>query len=360
MTGELRGVNGSNIYFECYFICFCFLLIEVFRDGVWAQVKSIRDPELRELAKDLPAVVLQSRATSTVKKYQYAFLRWVRWARKAGCGTCPASGVHFALYLLHLSDKVGSKAGVESAVNAIAWAHELMGIKSVTEEPLVKSCLKGLRRKLAKPVVKKRPVTAEMLKEIAQSLGPGAPLSEVRLLAAAVLSFAGFLRYDELSNLRCCDVEFKKDHVSLHINSSKTDQFRKGAEVVIARTGSVVCPVSVLHRYFRVGSIDNKSELKLFRGVYRTKQGERLRASGGLSYTRLRELLLKKLEAMGYDKTQFSPHSLRAGGATAAANANVKDRLFKRHGRWRSESAKDGYVEDSLRKRLRVSQSLGL
>ena len=48
---------------------------------------------------------------------------------------------------------------------------------------------------------------------------------------------------------------------------------------------------------------------------------------------------------------------MRSGGATAAANAKVPDRLFKRHGRWCSESAKDGYVKDS---RLQVSQSLEL
>ena len=41
-------------------------------------------------------------------------------------------------------------------------------------------------------------------------------------------------------------------------------------------------------------------------------------------------------------------HSLLAGGATTAANAGMPDRNFKRHGRGKSESAKDGYVEDSL------------
>jgi len=51
---------------------------------------------------------------------------------------------------------------------------------------------------------------------------------------------------------------------------------------------------------------------------------------------------------------------MRAGDATAAANAKVPDRLFKRHGRWRSESAKDGYVKDSVESRLQVSQRLGL
>ena len=46
-------------------------------------------------------------------------------------------------------------------------------------------------------------------------------------------------------------------------------------------------------------------------------------------------------------------------GATAAANAGVPDRLFKRHGRWASESAKDGYVQDSLSSRL-FSKALGI
>ena len=53
-------------------------------------------------------------------------------------------------------------------------------------------------------------------------------------------------------------------------------------------------------------------------------------------------------------------YSLSAGGATAAANNGVPDRLFKRHGRWKSDKAKDGYVEDSARHRLTVSQQIGL
>jgi hypothetical protein len=44
----------------------------------------------------------------------------------------------------------------------------------------------------------------------------------------------------------------------------------------------------------------------------------------------------------------FGLHSLRSGGASQAANNNVTDRLFKAHGRWRSENANDGYVKDTL------------
>ena len=65
------------------------------------------------------------------------------------------------------------------------------------------------------------------------------------------------------------------------------------------------------------------------------------------------------LAAIGLNKKQFGLHSLRSGGASAAANAGV-DRFFKRHGRWRSENAKDGYVKDSLDERLKVSRNLGL
>ena len=62
------------------------------------------------------------------------------------------------------------------------------------------------------------------------------------------------------------------------------------------------------------------------------------------------------LEAIGLDRKQFSLHSLRSGGASAAANAGLHDRWFKRHGRWLSESAKDGYVKDKLDDRLSVSK----
>ena len=48
------------------------------------------------------------------------------------------------------------------------------------------------------------------------------------------------------------------------------------------------------------------------------------------------------------------------GGASAAANSGVPDRVFQRHGRWKSATAKDGYVEDSTDVKLSVSKSLGL
>ena len=45
---------------------------------------------------------------------------------------------------------------------------------------------------------------------------------------------------------------------------------------------------------------------------------------------------------------------------TISVNNGTLDRLWKRHGRWVSDRAKDGYVADDLHKRLSVTLGLGL
>ena len=124
--------------------------------------------------------------------------------------------------------------------------------------------------------------------------------------------------------------------MELFIESSKTDQFRDGAWVTIARTGTKTCPVAMTDRYIKLANITGSPDQHLFRGIVRTKNGVKLRSQGGLSYSRMRGLLLEKLAQVGLDPKKYGLHSLRAGGASAAANTGVPDRLFKHHGHWRS------------------------
>ena len=79
-----------------------------------------------------------------------------------------------------------------------------------------------------------------------------------------------------------------------------------------------------------------------------------------LSYSTARDILLSALENLGLDKKSFGLHCLRSGGATAAAEAKVEDRLFKKHGRWKTDKAKDGYVKESITERLNVTKNLGI
>ena len=79
-----------------------------------------------------------------------------------------------------------------------------------------------------------------------------------------------------------------------------------------------------------------------------------------MTYSRVRELLRTYFQKVGVDGSNIALHSLRSGGASAAANAGVSDRLFKRHGGWKTDTAKDGYVKDSLADLLLVSRALKL
>ena len=105
--------------------------------------------------------------------------------------------------------------------------------------------------------------------------------------------------------------------------------------MIIARMMSKTCPVTALERYIRMADVylSNPSGSFLFRGLVKIKGGYKLRSSGGLSYTRARELVLDALEGIGLDRSKFGLHSLRSGGVSAAVNAGVPDRFFKRHGR---------------------------
>ena len=92
-------------------------------------------------------------------------------------------------------------------------------------------------------------------------------------------------------------------------------------------------------------------ESPLFCQLSKTKCGYKP-SSKGLSYSRLRDLVLETFKDIAPDISAIGTHSLWSGGATAAANAGVPDRRFKRHGRWASESAKDGCVQVFLSSRF--------
>jgi len=171
---------------------------------MWASFRDLEDANLKRLAADVPATVLQCKATSTTKKYTSAYKRWKEWAVAHNLPVFPVNEGHAALYLQHLAEAKCSKLVVEEAACGLAWAHLMAGIPSPMDS---RATLEGLKRKLAKSVVKKAPFTAQMLGTIAHDAKKSNMLASLRLGAAYLLSFAGFLRFDELTNLNVCDLE---------------------------------------------------------------------------------------------------------------------------------------------------------
>jgi len=67
-----------------------------------------------------------------------------------------------------------------------------------------------------------------------------------------LLAFSGVFCYNEITQIRCSDLQFSSTDVRVRVQHSKTDQYRDGDEVLIARTGSSVCPVAMLERYMAI------------------------------------------------------------------------------------------------------------
>ena len=334
-------------------------ILDIYLQGVWQKSK-FADPLLNKLNEELPIMLIKSKAEGTVMSYKRGFQKWKNFAmsRKDRLSVLPAQVHHVTLYLVYLLQTSSSYSAVINAISSIAWGHSQAGYKFPTDHVMIKNLTESAARLLKKPVVKKEPFTLLHLQQ-AVIIYDDDKLDNLRFLSFMLLSFAGFFRSKEVLNIKVGDLHFHRDYLSIFIETSKTDQYRDGSWVIIAKTEKPTCPVSMVNRYMLKAGISKDRESLLFRSIYRYR-GKLCIKNQKLSYGRIREIIKEKMEQIVPDITKYSLHSLRSGGATAAANAGVQDRMFKRHGRWISERAKDGYVKDNIGERLSVSLSLGI
>ncbi len=223
-----------------------------------------------------------------------------------------------------------------------------------SEYPVVKQLVDSAKRVPAKLKTRKKPLTVAQVRSLVTRLKRGT-VADLQLAVMFSLWFFSFLRWDDLQHLSPDSLHFGESHVAIFLERRKDDQFCEGSWVFVACNSTPSCPVAVLEKFLRIGNHLHGS--KLFWRVQNTKRGVRLHDQP-MSYSRARGLLKKELQQERLDPKQFSLHSLRSGGASAAAPLGVPDRLFQRHGGWRSEKARNGYVEDSIHSLLLVSKSM--
>lgn len=323
--------------------------------------KYLSDPILIELAAGLPLRCIGAKAPSTTERYSKGFEKFKLWASKfKDLRAIPTDSLTVCLYLEYLIRSGGVYSALESAYYGIRWAHNMYNLPNPCEGTMVSNILESAKRMLAKPVNKKEPITPEMMLSICKIYANQfSSLAQLRTAAICVTAYAGFLRYNELAGIRCCDVKLCLDsHVELNVAKSKTDVYRLGSKVLLAKTDLPTCPFNILSRYIREFNIELTSEQAFFRKLHVSSKGKYSLRGEGLTYSCARSVVLEAISKIGYPTDKFGLHSFRSGGATAAANAGVNDRLFKRHGRWKSETAKDGYVKDNVEALLSVSKRL--
>ena len=320
----------------------------------------------RDFRSTLSNVLQASRAPNTVKKYNNAVAAWQVWCNLNHISFSQPTHLDLAKYFVHMFNNGAPYSTIETAFYAIKWkldsAPELC-LNNPCDLKFLRLLLDGFKRILSKPVNRKEPISPEILQAIVQKFDSD-DVKNLRICCMFLLAYAGFLRYDEISRLKLCDIELNLSHVKLFLEQSKTDQFREGAWVVIGATGKSTCPVAMLSKYLKCAGLTNLSLSEyLFRPITFLKAQNKYVLRDGkfnMSYGRCREVFKDALEQIGVDSKHFGFHSLRAGGASAAAAVGVPDRLFKRHGRWASDTSKDRYVKETLQNKMLVSLNLGI
>lgn len=314
---------------------------------------------LPNLSKKFTEVYSHCREPNTIKKYENHFKIWKNWADENQVCSSPAQPHYVAIFLLYLIQVEGSMPKIEGCFYAIKFFHKSVSFADPCESILVKNMFEAAKRIIHHKVTKKKAFKLDSLVKL-YDITNKEDLSELRILIICLVGFCGFMRFSEIANLKRSDIIFTETYMKLFIEQSKTDVYREGSWVYIAKSRTSICPVDNLGKYLSLANIKEDSEEFIFRAITKTKTTQKLRKTNKpLSYTRAREIYINVLVKLGLNPTEYGLHSLREAGASAAANNGLPDRLFKRHGRWRSENAKDGYIADDINNLLTVSQNLG-
>jgi integrase len=259
---------------------------------------------------------------------------------------------------------------------------------------LVKDATTSARKK-APPPKQREPLTRNHL--LAMSAKCHAhKLVGVRDFFAILLAYRGFLRGGEVTALFGEDIELrelKRDDpvvplpllsaasvasaaaasaqrrayippraiLILYISSSKTNpqtqrkkEFRAGETVIVGPDADQsICSIAWYHRYSALrsaflGSVGNDKPL-----FFSTARD--LRCLNSDDFNQMVKTWLGRIKV---DPSGFGGHSARAGGATAAAAADVDIRLIKRQGRWKSDAVYL-YIHDDTNSLLPLHEALG-
>src|SRR3954465_15487784 len=293
-----------------------------------------RADEIRELAAQAAVYATQARGPGTLRAYRSAWRQYDAGCVRLGLPALSADPRLVGMYLTAAAERL-AVATLQVHLAAIVTAHRLVGLSLDPGHPSIALLLDGIRRRRGtRPARQATPITPAMLPRMVRAQ-PATPLG-LRNRAILLAGFGGALRRSEIVGLDVGDLEFVDGRgVVLTVRRSKTDQHGAGAAVAIWRSDDPdLCAPTALRRWLEHRAARH-SDNPLFVG---------LRAGGVMTAARLSDKAVVRLvkdtaEAVGdgdpglMERTfgnlaigatrSYSGHSLRAGLATAAAEAEL-------------------------------------
>jgi integrase len=266
--------------------------------------------------------IVDAKAKNTRRAYTADWAHFTAWCAAHDESSLPADPATVARYLSDIADAF-KVATLERRLVGIATAHRYASLESPTVAPVVRETFKGIKRRKARSgeqqTQKEAAVTGVVVK-LVETLDD--TMSGVHDRALILIGFAGAFRRSELAALDVADVKFVAEGLVITVKMSKTDQEGIGAVKGIPYGSHIeTCPVRSLKTWLEKAAI---TEGPIFRHIDRHGNVRPKRLNAGSIPRIIKEAAAKA----GLDPTQFSGHSLRAGLATAAAEAGVSERAI--------------------------------
>jgi site-specific recombinase XerD len=250
----------------------------------------------------------ESLSPATRRAYQGDIRAFEAWCSERGLGVVPASPEVVASFLAHEAQRGLAVSSISRRAAAIRLMHRAAGHTSPTEAEVVRSTLRGIRRKLGVAPKQKKPLTSDLLLSLLDHVPDS--LHGKRDRALLLLGFAGAFRRSTLAVLEVEDLEEVADGLRVQIRRSKTDQEGQGVVVPIVR-GRTACPVGAV--------MDWLSSAGITRGPIFRRMGRGNRVfPKALTPFSIGQVVKRYVEAAGLDPAEFGGHSLRAGFITSA------------------------------------------
>ena len=242
----------------------------------------------------------------------------------------PWTAYSLSAYVMALSISHHAYSYIASEASHVSLAATDRGLSPLAS-PLLDKCLRAARRTPGSHTVRKEPISLPLLTRLIDLALASGSASGLRDAAFLAVGWFGLLRGSELTALTWADVRFCPEGVMLHLATSKTDQTGRGAWILLGSLPAEhlrVCPVVRLRALLDTATPPGP----LFA---HSRTGQPL-ATDTLRST-LKSLLRR---ADTPHPSLFSLHSLRRGGATAAAQGGLPVRQIQEHGRWVSDTVR--------------------
>ena len=313
-----------------------------------------RADEIRNLAAQAAVYATQARGQGTLRAYRSAWRIYEGWCVRLGFAPLNADPRVVGMYLTSAAERLAVST-IQVHLAAIVTAHRLVGLSLDPGHPSIALLLDGIRRrKGVRPARQATPLTVDLLRRMVHA--QPASILGIRNRAMLLAGFGGALRRSEIVALDVGDVSFVADRgVVLTVRRSKTDQVGVGAAVAIwSSPDRDLCAATALRVWLDERDATG-NDAPLFVGM---------RATGAMTDTRLSDKAVARLvkdtaEGVGASPDGYwSGHSLRAGLATAAGEAEAQLHDVMRQTRHKSVEVARRYMRSADLWRNNVTEKI--